>query len=59
LLVLFVPGLQDLFRFAAISAFDLAACIIAGSVSVLWFEGYKVLVREKKALLSAKGGTEQ
>jgi Ca2+-transporting ATPase len=55
-LVLFIPGLQDLFRFAAISPFDLIACIVAGSVSVLWFEGYKILVREKESSDPVTGG---
>jgi hypothetical protein len=45
MLVLFVPGLQDLFRFGAISPADLIACILAGCFSVFWFEGYKILVR--------------
>ena len=47
LLVLYVPVLQGLFRFGMISPADLLLCIIAGVGSVLWFEGYKVLVREK------------
>ena len=51
LLVLYVPWLQDLFRFAAISPVDLIACILTGSVSVLWFEGYKILVREQETAL--------
>jgi Ca2+-transporting ATPase len=47
LLVLFIPILQNLFRFSAINAADLIACIVAGGASVFWFEGYKMLVREK------------
>ena len=47
LLVLYVPYLQVLFRFAPISPADLFACIVAGAFSVFWFEGYKVLVRDK------------
>jgi P-type Ca2+ transporter type 2C len=57
-LVLFVPGLQDLFRFAAISLSDLAACVIAGIISVLWFEGYKILAREPEPAAAAVGGKE-
>lgn len=48
LLVLYVPWLQDLFRFATISPADLIACIIAGSISVFWFEGYKILIRKNE-----------
>jgi len=55
LLVLFIPVLQDLFRFSAISVADLAACMLAGGASVLWFEGYKVLVREKEPVIQDPG----
>jgi Ca2+-transporting ATPase len=41
-LVLYVPFLQDLFRFGALSAADLALCIIAGILSILWFEMFKL-----------------
>jgi len=58
LLVLFVPGLQDMFRFAAISPVDLITCITAGGISVLWFEGYKILVREHETAAPGTGGTD-
>ncbi len=48
LLVLYVPVLQDLFRFGTISPVELLACIFAGGISVLWFEGYKILVQNKE-----------
>jgi len=48
LLVLYVPVLQDLFRFGTISPFELLACIFAGGISVLWFEGYKIVVQNKE-----------
>ena len=48
LLVLYVPVLQDLFRFGTISSVELLACIFAGGISVLWFEGYKILVQNKE-----------
>lgn len=41
-LILSVPVLQDLFRFAPISIDELIMCVLAGVVSVLWFEVYKV-----------------
>jgi Ca2+-transporting ATPase len=41
-LVLYVPFLQDLFRFGALSFADLALCAIAGILSILWFELFKL-----------------
>ena len=58
LLVLYIPLLQDLFQFGTISPADLIACILAGGVSVLWFEGYKVLVRGKEAPAPLAGGID-
>ena len=46
-LVLSVPALRDLFRFAPVPPIDLAACAGAGVVSVLWFELYKYWNRER------------
>jgi Ca2+-transporting ATPase len=40
-LVLFIPSLQDLFRFGAVSPVDLLLCTVAGIGSVIWFECYK------------------
>lgn len=42
MLILFVPALMDLFRFAPVPASDLLICVLAGGVSVLWFEVYKL-----------------
>ncbi|MBI3996976.1 MAG: cation-translocating P-type ATPase [Candidatus Omnitrophica bacterium] len=42
-LVLSVPWLRELFRFAALHMDDLIVCLVAGTVSILWFEGLKVL----------------
>jgi P-type Ca2+ transporter type 2C len=44
-LVLYVPFLRALFRFAPLHALDLAISLAAGSVSILWFEGLKVIGR--------------
>ena len=41
-LVLYVPFLQDLFRFGALTAADLALCAVAGIISILWFEIFKL-----------------
>ena len=44
-LVLYLPGLRDLFRFTALHADDLLICLLAGMLSVLWFEGLKLSLR--------------
>ncbi len=41
LLVLYVPVLQDLFRFGSLSLPDLGTCLAAGAISVVWFEIFK------------------
>ena len=41
LLVLYIPALRDLFRFAPVPFTDLAVCAGAGVLSVFWFEVYK------------------
>jgi P-type Ca2+ transporter type 2C len=43
LLVLYVPPLRELFHFSALHIGDLAICLGAGLLSVLWFEGFKAL----------------
>jgi Ca2+-transporting ATPase len=40
---LHVPLVRGLFRFDALHTIDLVICLIAGAVSILWFEGLKVL----------------
>ncbi|NTV53162.1 MAG: cation-translocating P-type ATPase [Candidatus Firestonebacteria bacterium] len=44
-LVLNLPFLRDLFRFAPLHTPDMLICLAAGSVSILWFELLKVLSR--------------
>ena len=39
--VLYIPFLRDLFRFALLHPIDLAICLSAGMISILWFEGLK------------------
>jgi P-type Ca2+ transporter type 2C len=47
-LVLFVPSLRELFRFAKLHLDDLALCLGAGAISILWFELFKLLRRQEK-----------
>ena len=42
-LVLYVPHLRALFRFRTLHATDIAICLGAGVVSILWFEGMKLI----------------
>ncbi|MBI3988364.1 MAG: cation-translocating P-type ATPase [candidate division NC10 bacterium] len=42
-LVLYVPFLRDLFRLSRLRLIDLAISLVAGLVSIMWFEGFKVL----------------
>jgi Ca2+-transporting ATPase len=58
LLVLYIPVLQDLFRFGTISPLELLACSIAGGISVLWFEGYKIMDRNKQPNEPIDGGND-
>jgi len=47
ILVLTVPVLQDLFHFGTVPLVDLIECVIAGGLSVVWFECYKYLSTRK------------
>ena len=53
-IALYVPWPRDLFRFESLNARDVAICVVAGVVSILWFEGLKILKRttSKAAALS-------
>jgi len=42
---LYVPWLRDLFKFESLHGADLAICLGAGVLSILWFEGLKVVNR--------------
>jgi Ca2+-transporting ATPase len=42
-LVLYVPFLRMVFHFSSLHTFDLVVCMIAGTVSILWFEALKVM----------------
>jgi Ca2+-transporting ATPase len=45
-LAIYVPLLSGMFRFAPLSAIDLIICLIAGFMSVAWFEFFKAPGRE-------------
>ena len=55
-LVLYVPYLRGLFRFAALSAVDLLICAAAALLSLVWFEAYKLF---RHSLPCAQRGAEQ
>ena len=43
LLILYVPFLSHLFAMTALSPINLVCCVLAGFLSVIWFELYKIL----------------
>ncbi|MGB8648359.1 MAG: cation-translocating P-type ATPase [Anaerolineae bacterium] len=45
--VLYVPALRDLFQFSALDWIDVLICITAGTLSIAWFEGLKVLAGDR------------
>jgi Ca2+-transporting ATPase len=47
-LVLYVPFLRGLFRFGMLHPIDLWICLAAGIVSILWFEGLKLINGSRK-----------
>ncbi|HEX9020147.1 MAG TPA: cation-translocating P-type ATPase, partial [Nitrospirota bacterium] len=46
-LSLYIPFLQNLFRFSFLHAVDIVICVSAGVASVLWFEVLKAVKRRK------------
>jgi len=46
--VLYVPYLREVFHFASLRPYDLAVCLGAGALSVVWFEIVK-LIRSRRA----------
>ncbi|MDO8472911.1 MAG: cation-translocating P-type ATPase [Dehalococcoidia bacterium] len=51
-LVIYVPGLRDLFHFGPLHPNDLAICLAAGAVCIVWFEVVKLLSRGKAVVAS-------
>ncbi len=49
-LVVRVSFLRDLFKFSTLHVPDLLLCLTAGALSVLWFEGFKIINRRKQIL---------
>lgn len=49
--VLYIPFLRHLFRFSTLHPIDLAICLGAGIVSILWFEWLKILKHKKRVLV--------
>jgi len=47
-MVLYFPFLRDLFRFSKLHPVDLTICLSAGVLSIMWFEGLKMLNRRFK-----------
>jgi Ca2+-transporting ATPase len=47
-LVLYVPFLRNLFRLSYMHAVDIFICLGAGVMSILWFEGLKIIDIRKK-----------
>jgi len=41
--ILYFPPLQQLFQFCPLNLWEILLCFVSGMVSVLWFEGYKVI----------------
>jgi Ca2+-transporting ATPase len=42
-LVLYIPFLRNIFKFDRLHSFDLWLCLGAGGLSILWFEGLKLI----------------
>ncbi|MBF0344200.1 MAG: HAD-IC family P-type ATPase [Nitrospirae bacterium] len=46
-LVLYVPVLRELFHFCTLHVGDLVVCLALGIISILWFEGVKVVKKNR------------
>jgi len=49
-LVLEVPVLRELFRFAELHLIDVGVCLAAGAISIGWFEVFKLMTRRETAI---------
>jgi Ca2+-transporting ATPase len=45
--VLYIPGLRALFRMATLHGMDIALCLVAGLLSIVWFEAVKIINKAK------------
>jgi len=50
-LTLYVPFLRDMFQFQPVGMLEILFCIVAGFISISWFEIYKVVKSKKTNLL--------
>ena len=50
-LVLYLPALRNLFRFSPLHPDDLLICLCVGFLSIIWFEGIKLLYHRRPAVL--------
>lgn len=48
-IALYVPFARDFFQFGFLSAIELGICIIAGALTVAWFEGLKIFSQKRQA----------
>ena len=44
-LVIYIPPFSSLFYFSPLQPIDLLICLVAGTISVVWFEAFKVFER--------------
>jgi Ca2+-transporting ATPase len=49
-IVLYVPFLRDLFHFSTLHFIDLIISFAAGVISILWFEGFKIIYGRQRKL---------
>jgi len=47
-MVLYIPVLRDMFHFSTLHPVDLAISLVAGVISIIWFEGFKIVNRQRK-----------
>jgi Ca2+-transporting ATPase len=47
-MVLYIPVLRDMFHFSNLHPIDLAISLVAGIISIIWFEGFKIINRQRK-----------
>ena len=50
-IVLYVPYVKELFHFSTLHPIDLVICLTAGIISILWFEGFKILKKGRSIIL--------
>jgi Ca2+-transporting ATPase len=56
-LIIYVPGLRNLFRFAPLHPIDIAICLSAGLLGVAWFELFKIVSRRRAKSSPSRAST--